>query len=42
MAIKMDTKPTVIGLDFGNCNSFPCFISEFDSDTKIGGNAEKY
>ena len=38
MAIKMDTKPTVIGLDFGNCNSFPCFISEFDSDTKIGGN----
>lgn len=37
MAAKMDTKPIVIGLDFGNCNSFPCFISDFDSNTKLGG-----
>ena len=28
----------VIGLDFGNCYSFPCFISEIDlSKGRIGG-----
>ena len=30
------TKP-VIGLDFGNCNSFICYISDFDEGTKMGG-----
>ena len=28
----------IIGLDFGNYNSFTCFISEFDVGTRIGGN----
>ena len=27
----------VIGLDFGNYNTFPCFIEDFDPNTKIGG-----
>ena len=27
----------VIGLDFGNYNSFTCFISNFNEGTKIGG-----
>ena len=27
----------VIGLDFGNYNSFTCFISDFDKGTKMGG-----
>lgn len=27
----------VIGLDFGNFNSFPCFIQDFDSRTRMGG-----
>lgn len=27
----------VIGLDFGNYNSFTCFISDFDTGTKMGG-----
>lgn len=27
----------VIGLDFGNYNSFPCFISDFDQETRMGG-----
>jgi molecular chaperone DnaK (HSP70) len=31
----------VIGLDFGNYNSFPCFIEDFDPDTKIGGTVRK-
>ncbi|MBQ8448366.1 MAG: Hsp70 family protein, partial [Clostridia bacterium] len=31
----------VIGLDFGNYNSFPCFIDDFDPDTKIGGDVHK-
>ena len=31
----------VIGLDFGNYNSFPCFIEDFDPNTKIGGNVHK-
>lgn len=30
------SKP-IIGLDFGNYNSFPCFISDFDMNTKMGG-----
>ena len=30
------TKP-VIGLDFGNYNSFTCYISDFDEGTKMGG-----
>ena len=30
------TKP-VIGLDFGNYNSFICYISDFDEGTKMGG-----
>lgn len=30
------TKP-VIGLDFGNYNSFTCYISDFDDGTKMGG-----
>lgn len=30
------SKP-VIGIDFGNYNSFTCFISDFDDETKIGG-----
>ena len=32
----MMVKP-VIGLDFGNYNSFTCFISDFDIGTKMGG-----
>ena len=28
---------TVIGFDFGNYNSFPCFISDFDKGTRMGG-----
>lgn len=27
----------VIGLDFGNYNSFTCYISDFDEGTKMGG-----
>ncbi len=27
----------VIGLDFGNYNTFPCFISDFDTGTRMGG-----
>lgn len=27
----------VIGLDFGNYNSFTCYISDFDTGTKMGG-----
>lgn len=27
----------VIGLDFGNYNSFTCFIAEKDADTRLGG-----
>ena len=27
----------VIGLDFGNYNSFTCYISDFDAGTKMGG-----
>ncbi len=27
----------IIGLDFGNYNSFPCFISNFDLGTRMGG-----
>lgn len=27
----------VIGLDFGNYNSFTCYISDFDEGTKLGG-----
>ncbi len=27
----------VIGLDFGNFNTFPCFISDFDEGTRMGG-----
>ncbi len=27
----------VIGLDFGNYNSFPCYISDFNAETRIGG-----
>ncbi len=27
----------VIGLDFGNYNSFTCYISDFDEGTKVGG-----
>lgn len=27
----------IIGLDFGNYNSFVCYISDFDSVTKMGG-----
>ena len=27
----------VIGLDFGNFNSFPCFIQDFDPGTRMGG-----
>lgn len=30
------TKP-VIGFDFGNYNSFTCFISDFDEGTRMGG-----
>ena len=37
MEIKSNTTSPIIGLDFGNCNSFPCFISDLDSDTKLGG-----
>lgn len=33
---KNEKKP-VIGLDFGNCNSFTCYISDFDEDTRMGG-----
>lgn len=29
--------PAIIGLDFGNFNSFTCFISEFDVGTRMGG-----
>lgn len=28
---------TVIGLDFGNFNTFPCFIQDFDPGTRMGG-----
>ena len=28
----------IIGLDFGNYNSFVCYISDFDRGTRIGGN----
>lgn len=27
----------IIGLDFGNFNSFACFISDFDIGTRMGG-----
>lgn len=27
----------IIGLDFGNYNSFTCFILDFDADTRLGG-----
>ena len=27
----------IIGLDFGNYNSFTCFILNFDADTRLGG-----
>lgn len=27
----------VIGLDFGNYNSFTCYISDFDANTRMGG-----
>ena len=27
----------VIGLDFGNYNTFPCFIMDMDEDTRLGG-----
>lgn len=27
----------IIGLDFGNFNSFPCFIQDFDPGTRMGG-----
>lgn len=27
----------IIGLDFGNFNSFPCYIQDFDPETRIGG-----
>lgn len=38
--IEMETNDMaepVIGLDFGNYNSFACYISDFDSGTKMGG-----
>ncbi len=27
----------IIGIDFGNYNTFPCFISDFDPGTRMGG-----
>ena len=27
----------IIGLDFGNFNTFPCFIADFDIGTRMGG-----
>lgn len=33
----MEKGKPVIGLDFGNYNSFTCYISDFDSGTKMGG-----
>lgn len=33
---RIMAKP-VIGLDFGNYNSFTCYISDFDAGTKMGG-----
>ena len=27
----------IIGFDFGNYNTFPCFISDFDPGTRMGG-----
>lgn len=27
----------VIGVDFGNCNSFPCYIEGMDENTRRGG-----
>lgn len=29
--------PPIIGLDFGNFNTYACFISDFDTGTRIGG-----
>lgn len=29
--------PPIIGLDFGNFNTFPCFIADFDIGTRMGG-----
>ena len=27
----------IIGLDFGNFNTVPCYISDFDIETRMGG-----
>jgi molecular chaperone DnaK (HSP70) len=33
----MQPNKPIIGLDFGNFNTFPCFISDFDIGTRMGG-----
>jgi molecular chaperone DnaK (HSP70) len=37
MESKIIMAKPVIGLDFGNYNSFTCYISDFDKGTKMGG-----
>ena len=34
----MNMEKPIIGLDFGNYNSFVCYISDFDAGTRMGGN----